>query len=300
MFKPIRFIPDNVNINFMGIRKINIGISIIVMILSILCVLIKGINFGIDFTGGTMIEAKLNQKPDIISLYKDLSSLNIGDVKIQDFESDNIMIKIGNKHSGDDSKEMLNSVKNSLFAKYPEIEYRKIEQVGPQVGNQLIQKGLMATLLSFLAIMVYVAIRFEWQYGVGMLFSLLHDLIATVGFMSLFSIEFDLTSIAAILTVVGYSVNDSVVIYDRIRENLHKYKKISLTDLINKSINETISRTTMTVMTTLISVISLIFFGGTALFAFSIVIFFGILIGTYSSIYTSATILIYLNLNNKN
>ena len=177
-----------------------------------------------------------------------------------------------------------------------DIEYSKIDFVGPQVGSELIKNGLLAILFSFGGIMLYIAFRFEWQYGLGIIIALIHDAVFTLGFMSFTQLEFDLTSIAAILTVIGYSVNDSVVIYDRIRENILKYKRLSVQEMINLSVNETLGRTMLTVLTTLISIAALIFFGGEKLYTFSVTVFFGIVVGTYSSIYISAPILIHLGL----
>ncbi len=177
-----------------------------------------------------------------------------------------------------------------------QIEYTKIEFVGPQVGSALIKDAILAMLFSFIGIMIYIAFRFEWQYGLGIIIALIHDTIFTLGFMSISNLEFDLTSVAAILTVIGYSVNDSVVIYDRIRENIVKYKNMSIADMINLSINETLGRTILTVVTTLISVAALILFGGEKLHSFSVTVFFGIVIGTYSSIYISAPILMHLGI----
>lgn len=295
---PLRFIPDNTKINFMGISKYNYLFSIIIIVMSLLMVSTRGINFGIDFTGGAIIEAKLENKPDLSKLYEILEKLDLGDIKIQDYDITSIMIRIGGKSLG--QKKLLDGIegiKQQLKQNYDNnIEFRKIDFVGPQVGDELIKNGILAVLFSGFAILIYVALRFEWQYGVGIIIALIHDIIVTLGFISIFAIEFDLTIIAAILTIIGYSVNDSVVIYDRIRENFKKFKKISIKEIINLSINETLSRTTLTVFSTLVAVLALIFLGGPAIKGFSIVTFVGILVGTYSSIYISAPILIYLGL----
>jgi preprotein translocase subunit SecF len=272
------------------------GISLLLLLASIFLLSFKGLNLGIDFKGGTVIEAKLDQKAEFTPLYNMLHDLNLGDIHLQNLDSNNIMIKLGNSSNETQDKNI--SILKAALNKYfdNKIEYSKIEFVGPQVGAALIQDGIMAMLFSFIGIMCYIAFRFEWQYGLGIIIALTHDTVFTLGFMSLTGLEFDLTSIAAVLTVIGYSVNDSVVIYDRIRENILKYKKLSVQDMINLSINETLGRTMLTVLTTLISVGGLIIFGGDKLHSFSVTVFFGIVVGTYSSIYISAPILIHLGI----
>jgi preprotein translocase subunit SecF len=296
---PLRLIPDATKYDFMGIKRVNYFISLAMVVASFVLLFSKGLNFGIDFTGGVIIEAKLTERPDITSLRSTLEELRVGDITVQNFDVKNIMIRVGSK--GLDAKTQsknIELIKSTLSSKYGDtIEYRKIDFVGPQVGKELIESGFLAVVLSFLAIMVYVAFRFEWQYGVGIVIALMHDVIVTVGVLSYSQLEFDVYSIAAILTIIGYSVNDSVVIYDRIRENIRKFKKLSMGELINLSINETLSRTVLTVLTTLIAVAALIIYGGSSLYSFSVVVFFGIIIGTYSSVYVSAPILINLGIN---
>lgn len=296
IYFPLRIISDKTKIDFMKIRYFNIGISLLLLLTSIFLLSFKGLNLGIDFKGGTVIEAKLDKKAEFMPLYNMLHDLNLGEIHLQNLDSNNIMIKLGNSSTGTQDKNitLLKNALNSYFDN--NIEYSKIEFVGPQVGAALIQDGILAMLFSFAGIMCYIAFRFEWQYGLGIIIALTHDTVFTLGFMSVAGLEFDLTSIAAVLTVIGYSVNDSVVIYDRIRENILKYKKMSVQDMINLSINETLGRTMLTVLTTLISVGALIVFGGDKLYSFSITVFFGIVVGTYSSIYISAPILIHLGI----
>ncbi len=296
IYFPLRIISDKTKIDFMNIRYFNMGISLLLLLASIFLLSFKGLNLGIDFKGGTVIEAKLGQKAEFTPLYNMLHDLNLGDIHLQSLDSNNIMIKLGNSSNEIQDKNI--SILKVALNKYfdNKIEYSKIEFVGPQVGAALIQDGIMAMLFSFIGIMCYIAFRFEWQYGLGIIIALTHDTVFTLGFMSLTGLEFDLTSIAAVLTVIGYSVNDSVVIYDRIRENILKYKKLSVQDMINLSINETLGRTMLTVLTTLISVGGLIIFGGDKLHSFSVTVFFGIVVGTYSSIYISAPILIHLGI----
>lgn len=296
IYFPIRIFPEKSKIDFMGLRYINMIISFSLLIISIFFVSTKSLNFGIDFSGGVVLEAQLPAKEDIGPLYQKLNELHLGEIYIQNIDSNNILVKLGSNKK-DDQEKNISILKDALSSHFDgKIKFTKIDFVGPQVGSELIKNGILAMLFSFLGIMAYIAFRFEWQYGLGIIIALIHDTGITLGFMSITQLEFDLTSVAAILTVIGYSVNDSVVIYDRIRENIFKYKRKSPTELINLSINETLSRTILTVVTTLISTAALICFGGDKLFSFSVTVFFGIVIGTYSSIYISAPILIHLGI----
>ncbi len=290
---PLRLWPDNTSFDFMSLRKINYIISIVLSGLSIIWISIFGFNFGIDFVGGISIEARIGEKPDIGHMREVLSKLDIGEVMLQTFGSENdISIRVGNFGDEKDLTQKVTKVKDALAKHFKyEIEYRKVDFVGPQVGSQLIKSGAYAMILAFLAIMIYVWIRFEWQFGLGVLIALIHDGILSLGFMSVTQLDFNLSTIAAMLTIIGFSVNDSVVIYDRIRENIRKYVSRPICEIINTSINETLSRTTLTVLTILLTNASLIMFGGEAIRSFSIVVFFGIVFGTYSSIFISAPIL---------
>lgn len=291
LIKKIRTLLSNCKINFMAIHKIALIFSIISIIVSIGLVAFKGLNLGIDFAGGILIEARINQKFATSEIREKLSQ-QIDDIHIQESDND-IIIRVA-KPQGEPNL-LIEKIKNILVENYSNIEYRKIDFVGPQVGSELIFKGLLALVLSFIFIMIYIWIRFDWQFGIGGIFALIHDTFLTLGFFAITGIEFNLTSIASILTIIGYSINDSVVIYDRIRENLKLHPKIDLSNLINSSTNSTLSRTILTASTTLISLLALILFGGEALFSFSVATFFGILIGTYSSIYISAPILLYFD-----
>ncbi len=279
-------------INFMQIKNINFAISASLAILSILLILFKGINFGIDFTGGTIIEANLGEKKSISQLYSVLEEHHIHNSKIQEFDGNNIMLKLPMRNQASSNIEETKLILNDFFK--GNITFKKIAYVGPHVGSELIKDGILAISFAFLTILLYISFRFEWQFGLSIILALFHDLIITMGFISLTNIEFDLTTIAAILTIIGYSVNDSVVIFDRIRENLNKYINKKLDTIINISISETLSRTILTVFTTLIAVISIALFGGSAISDFGIITFFGIIVGTYSSIFTSAPMLIHL------
>jgi len=289
---PLRLVPLKTNFDFMNFKKVSYSLSVALTVLCIACVAIYKFNFGIDFAGGISMEVRTNEVPDLPKMREVLTNLGIGEVVLQNFGSDrDLSIRVGSS-SEDSLMKNIELIKKTLKDNFSyELDYRKVDFVGPQVGKQLIQSGAMAMIFSFLAIMVYVWIRFEWQFGVGVLIALVHDVILALGFMSITRFDFNLSTIAAILTIIGYSVNDSVVIYDRIRENLRKFGKKPIDEIINLSVNETLSRTTLTVLTTLLANLALVFFGGEAIHSFSVLVFFGILIGTYSSIFISAPIL---------
>jgi preprotein translocase subunit SecF len=291
---PLRLMSDNTKIDFMYLSKFVYIFSIMLTILSITLLFTLKLNFGIDFAGGITMEARISEAPDLAKMREILTQLEIGEISIQNFGSDkDIAIRVG---TGDANEEQImiyvEKIKSSLKSNFKyEIEYRKVDFVGPQVGDQLIVAGIQAILLSFLGILIYIWLRFEWQFGVGILVALIHDTIVAMGFMSITGLDFNLASIAALLTIIGYSVNDSVVIYDRIRENLRKYRSKSIDYTLNLSVNETLSRTTLTVLTTLLTNLALIIWGGEAIRSFSILMFFGIMVGTYSSIFISAPLL---------
>lgn len=296
---PLKIFPSNTNFDFMRVKNLNYALSIFLFILSVVWVGIYKFNFGIDFAGGISMELRINQTPDLAKMRMVLNELNIGEIVLQNFGSDkDISIRAGIS-SEENLMHNIELIKSTLKQNFPyEIEYRKVDFVGPQVGNQMIQSGIMAMLLSFLSIMVYIWIRFEWQFGIGVLAALIHDAVLSLGFLSVTKLDFNLSTIAAILTIIGYSVNDTVVIYDRIRENLRKYNKKAIGTIINMSVNETLSRTTITVFTTLLANLALILYGGEAIKSFSVLVFFGILIGTYSSIFISAPIITLFNFKN--
>jgi preprotein translocase subunit SecF len=285
---PLRLLPNKINFDFMKFKKISYTISIF----SILWIGVYRFNFGIDFVGGIVIEVRIDQTPDLTKMREVLSNLKIGEVTLQNFGNENdLSVRVGSS-SEEALMKNIELIKSTLTDQFPyKFEYRKVDFVGPQVGTQLIESGVMALVLSFLAIMFYTWIRFEWYFGLGILVALLHDAILSLGFMSVMKLDFNLSTIAALLTIIGYSVNDSVVIYDRIRENLRKSHKTTMSQTINLSINETLSRTTLTVVTTLLANLALVIFGGEAIHSFSLLVFFGIIIGTYSSICISAPIL---------
>ena len=289
---PLRLLPNKINFDFMHFKKVSYSLSIILSLLAILWIGIYKFNFGIDFAGGIVIEARLDQAPDLTKMRGALNNLEIGEIVLQNFSSPyDLSIRVGSS-SEDKLMQNIELIKSTLRNEFSyKIEYRKVDFVGPQVGSQLIEAGIKAMIFSFIAIMIYIWVRFEWYFGLGILIALVHDVILSLGFMSIARLDFNLSTIAAILTIIGYSVNDSVVIYDRIRENLRKSHKKVIAQIINLSINETLSRTTLTVATTLLANLALVIFGGEAIRSFSLLVFFGIVAGTYSSIFISAPIL---------
>ena len=285
-----KIIPADTNYPFMDYRKIFIISSLILILSSVLLLSFKGLNLGIDFKGGTLIEIS-TKNSDIAELRRILSP-NFNDVSLQEFgNSETIIIRLQNE-TNVESIETVNQVKNLINDKVS--EFRRSEFVGPTISSELLWKGLQAISFALLAILTYIWLRFDWQFGFGAVVALSHDVLFTLGVLSLFNIDFSLSSIAAILTICGYSLNDSVVIYDRIRENLRKYKKLELSELFNVSINNTLSRTVMTSLTTLIALFSLYIFGGEVIKPFAFAMIIGVIIGTYSSIYIAVpTLLIF-------
>jgi preprotein translocase subunit SecF len=296
---PLRLLPAHPKFDFVNFKTISYGLSILMLLISVAWIGIYKFNFGIDFIGGISMEVRTDQEPDLTAMREVLGNLDIGEVVLQNFgTSHDLSIRVG-VSSEEDLMQNIALIKQTLQDKFSyNFDYRKVDFVGPQVGNQMIRSGTMAMILSFLGIMLYIWIRFEWHFGMGVLVALCHDVIISLGFMSITSYDFNLSTIAAILTVIGYSVNDSVVIYDRIRENLRKYSKKEMNEIINLSINETLSRTTITALTTLLANLALILLGGEAIRSFSVLVFFGIFVGTYSSIFISAPLLTLFNFKN--
>lgn len=301
--KILRNLLWDTKIDFMRFHKPALVLSVIFILISTSLVFIKGLNFGIDFAGGVLVEARI--KDAQITQVREILSQKIHGVQIQNSGQDDFLIRVTKEsqgENGEDKKSQVSEIKqiqDVLGANFKNVEYRKVDYVGPQMGPELILKGLLSLFGSFAFIMIYIWIRFDWQFGLGGIFALLHDAFLVMGFYAVTQIEFNLTSIAAILTVIGYSINDSVVIYDRIRENLRKTKKADLTDLINSSINSTLSRTIITSGVTMLSILALVIYGGETLKSFSTAALFGIIVGTYSSIYISAPILLYLDPRSK-
>ena len=288
----------NYQFQFSKFFKFTNLISIIFFLSSILLVFFKGLNLGIDFKGGTLIEIKIIDKNIKISEVRSLfSNLNLGDVKVKEFGEKGIYL-IQVEETLAKNKNLISEIKSNVESKInSEVNYRRIETVGPKVSDELLKSGMIAITLSLFAMLFYIWIRFEWQFSLGAIVALFHDVIITLGIFSLLSLEINLSIVAAVLTIVGYSMNDTVVIYDRIRDNLKKYSDIDIFDLSNKSINETLSRTILTSLTTLLALLSIFFLGGEILRGFSFAMIMGVIIGTYSSIYIANPILVRLNVN---
>jgi len=275
-------------------------ISLILIILSFFVLLFKGLNLGVDFKGGTLIEIRTeNSNINIAEIRQSFLKMNLGDVNVKEFGKENdYLVKIEEKNSTDEN--FIQSINEKLSSDLgEEINFRRVENVGPKVSNELLRSGLLAISLSLAAMLLYIWVRFEWQFSVGAIAALLHDVIITVGIFSVLSYEINLSIVAAVLTIVGYSMNDTVVIFDRIRENLKKYSKISISDISNQSTNETLSRTLITSVTTLLALFSIYFFGGEILKGFSFAMIIGVIVGTYSSIFVAAPILKYTKVNQK-
>lgn len=299
----LKWIPDNTNLNFVRLRFITFGLSTVLALLSVGLLMTKGLNYGIDFTGGTLMEIKVSsQSPDLGDLRSTLNTLDLGAISIQEFGApDDLLIRLPEQAGGAEQQQnAINIARAALEEKFETVEYRRTEFVGPQVGKELKEKGLMAVLFSIIGMLVYVWYRFEWQYGVSAFIALIHDTFITVGLFSLTGMEFNLSTVAAILMIAGYSMNDTVVVFDRIRENLRKYKKMPIYELLNKAINETLSRTIMTSGTTILALIALWLFGGEVIRGFVYALIFGIGIGTFSSIFVAAPVLLYLDIRRQN
>ena len=288
------------NIDFSSKFKIANILSLSIFIVSVLFILFKGLNYGIDFKGGTLIELRAGSKNvNISEIRSSLNSMNLGDVKIKEFgKKGDYLIKIEQKTSN--NNELIPRIKKTLINNLnAEISFRRVENVGPKVSSELLQSGIIAISLSLAAMLLYIWIRFEWQFSLGAIVALFHDVIITLGVFSLFSLEINLSIVAAVLTIVGYSMNDTVVIFDRVRENLRKFSDIKIFELTNISINQTLSRTIITSATTLLALLSIFIFGGEILKGFSLAMILGVIFGTYSSIYIANPILVVLKVSQR-
>ena len=287
------------NINFVSkFKKANI-FSIIFFILSLFFIAFKGLNYGVDFKGGTLIELRTDKTIKASSIRESLASMNLGDINVKRFGKDgDYLIKVEQKETNNNNliPKIKNTLKDNLNA---EIDFRRVENVGPKVSAELLESSIIAISLALTAMLFYIWVRFEWQFSVGSIIALLHDVVITLGIFSVLSLEINLSIIAAVLTIVGYSMNDTVVIYDRIRENLFKYTKISISDIANLSINETLARTIITSVTTLLALSSIYILGGEILRGFSFAMILGVIIGTYSSIFVASPILKFFKVSYK-
>jgi preprotein translocase subunit SecF len=291
----LRIVPDNTTFHFMDFRRISFPVSAVLTIIAITLYFTHGLNFGIDFKGGTLLEIQTKTGPaDIAALRAQLGTLNLGDVQLQQFGGpSDVLIRIAEQPGGDTAQQAAVQKVRQLFGE--SVDYRRVEVVGPRVSGELLAYGVVGLMLAIVGILIYLWFRFEWQFALGAMIANIHDIVLTIGFMSIAQIEFDLTSIAALLTILGYSLNDTVVIYDRIREILRRYKKMPMTDVLNTSINSTLSRSIITHVTVTLALLALLLFGGKAIHSFAATMTFGVvLVGTYTSIFIAAPILIYL------
>jgi preprotein translocase SecF subunit len=293
MFRGFSFVPADTKIDFVRLRTISWVVSALLTVVPLFLVWSVGLNFGIDFQGGTLIEIKTKESTaDLASIRSRINALNIGEVQIQEFGApDNVLIRIAAQPTEQEQQASIGEVKQALGEG---VEYRRVEVVGPTISNELIAGGTVAVVVAMLGILIYVWFRFEWQFAVAAIASLIHDVTGTIGVYALLQLEFNLSSIAAILTIIGYSLNDKVVIFDRIRENLRKYRRMPLVELLNLSINETLSRTTLTHVTTFLAMLPFLIVGGEAIYGFALAMCWGIVIGAYSSIFVAAPLQLIL------
>ena len=288
-------VPDDTKFDFMRFRRISFPISALLSIVAIILFFHPGLNLGIDFRGGTLMEIQTKSGPaDLAQMRATLTALQLGDVQLQQFGGlSDVLIRVAQQPGGEQAQQA--AVDKIRAALGPDIDYRRVEVVGPRVSGELLSYGTLGIILAIGAILIYLWFRFEWQFALGAMIANVHDLVLTLGFMSLMQIDFDLTSIAALLTILGYSLNDTVVIYDRIREMLRRYKKLPMPDLLNISINSTLSRSIITHVTVTLALLALFVFGGHAIHGFVTTMMFGVvLVGTYTSVFIAAPILIYL------
>ena len=292
----IRLFNKDTHYRFMWLRRFSFPFSAILMAASIGLFGVFGMNLGIDFRGGTLIEIQSTDGPaDLGSLRATIGELGLGDVQIQEFGAPtDVLIRVEEQPGGELAQQAVITKVRAVLDE--SVEVRRVEIVGPRVSAELVQSGTLAVLAAIFAVLVYIWIRFEWQYAVGAIAALVHDVVLTIGMFALLQIEFNLSSIAAILTIVGYSLNDTVVVFDRIRELLRRYKAMPLPDLLDKAINQMLTRTAMTSVTTLLALSSLYIFGGEVIQSFTFAMIWGVVVGTYSSIFIAAPVLIYLNL----
>ncbi|HEX9954057.1 MAG TPA: protein translocase subunit SecF [Allosphingosinicella sp.] len=294
----LKLVPDNTNFDFMKWRNIALILSIIVTVASIALVGVRGLNLGVDFVGGQMIRVSFDRPAPVEDIRSTVAALNMGDASIQEFGNPRTLsIRMG-LPQGDDQAAVAaaSRVRNAISAKYPNAQFA-VDSVSGKVSNELYKAGAIAIALAMLGIAIYIWLRFEWQFGVGALVTLFHDVCMTIGFFSLTQLEFNLNVVAAILTIVGYSLNDTVVIYDRIRENLRKYRKMDIVPLLNLSLNETLSRTMVTSLSIMFALLALLLIGPEVIFGLTAAILLGIFVGTYSSIYISSPILVWLGVS---
>ncbi len=292
--KGIRFIPSDTGIRFIRFRMFSFVVSGLLMLASIGLFFTTGLNYGIDFKGGTLIEVRNKSGPvELADMRSRLGKIGVGEVQIQEFGAPtDVLIRIEQQKGGE--KNQQNAIKKVKETLGDSVDYRRVEVVGPTVSGELIQSGTIAVLVAIFSVLLYIWFRFEWQFSIGAVAALVHDVVLTIGLFCLLQLEFGLSIIAAILTIVGYSLNDTVVVFDRVRENLRKYKKMSLPELLDLSINDTLSRTILTSVTTLVALLSLYTFGGQVIRGFTFAMIWGVLVGTYSSVFVASPLLLIL------
>jgi preprotein translocase subunit SecF len=293
--KLLRIVPDDTKFDFMRFRRISFPVSAALSIVAMLLFFFHGLNFGIDFRGGTLMEVQSKSGPaDLAKMRSTLGELGLGEVQLQQFGAPyDVLIRLAQQPGGDAAQQVaVTKVRGALG---DAVDYRRVEVVGPRVSTELLSYGVIGLMCAIFGIVIYLWFRFEWQFALGAMIANVHDLVLTIGFMSLAQVDFDLTSIAALLTILGYSLNDTVVIYDRIREMLRRYKKLPMPDLLNASINQTLSRSVITHVTVSLALLALLLFGGQAIHSFTATMMFGVvLVGTYTSVFIASPILIYL------
>ena len=295
----MRILKKGLNIDFMGKRQVAMIISAVVLVIAIGAIAFRGLSLGIDFTGGTLIEVGYSEDADLDQVRAALVEGGYGDSSVQQFGTPrDVLIRLAGGGEEGEGSRLSNEVFNALSeASSSEVTLRRVEFVGPQVGDELTEDGALAVLVSLIAILMYVAMRFEWRFAVGSVVALVHDVIITVGVFALLQIEFDLPVLAAVLAVIGYSLNDTIVVFDRIRENFRKMRKGSPVGIVNQSLNETLSRTLVTSLTTMLVLLALFFLGGEIIHGFAFALLLGVVIGTYSSIYVASTSILILGVS---
>ncbi|WP_262696378.1 protein translocase subunit SecF [Kordiimonas aquimaris] len=295
----LKLVPQETKVNFLGMRKVAAVLSIILVIGSLALFFVNSLNYGIDFKGGITVEVGYENKAVPLAEVRELmGTLNLGDVSVKQFGSDrDLLIRIERQPGGDAEQSVaMTNVRDRLSNVFPELIYRQGNIIGPVVSEELKRDGVLSVTIAVLAVLIYIWFRFEWQFGVGAVVALLHDVLLTVGFFALTRLEFNLTIIAALLTIVGYSLNDTVVVYDRVRENIRKYRKMAMEDVLNLSLNQTLSRTVMTSVTTLLALFALFFLGGEVIRGFTAAMIWGVVIGTYSSIFVASPLLMFFKI----
>jgi preprotein translocase subunit SecF len=298
----LKLVPDNTNIGFVRLRHWALGLTMLLTVAACVLVGVRGLNLGVDFIGGVMIEARFPTPPTLDHVRHDVDALGVGEAALQQFGGPNVVsIRLPLPHSQDEgaTNKLVKDVQGALQAKYPGVTFNRAETVSGKVSGELIRNGLLAVFLAVFGIAVFSWLRYEWQFGISTFVAIVHDVLVTLGFFALTRLEFDLNIVAAVLTIIGYSINDKIVIDDRIRENMRKYRQMDMRSLIDLSVNETLPRTVMTSLTILLALGALLIFGGPVLRGFTAAMMLGVVVGTYSSIYVSSSLLITLGLEPK-